>query len=106
MSLLSKLKNLLKRATEAEKVLAKMTPEAKAAAVETFGDVLAFVAAADAAGAEKGLNFTLDSTVIALAQKLYQDAKSDVVEAKALFDALGISVKAPAAAAPAASKAA
>ena len=98
--LLSKISDLFQRASAAEKVLRQMTPEARTAAVETFGDVLAFVAAADAAGAEKGLNFTLDASVIALAQKLYQDAKSDITEAKALFDALGIAVKAPVAPAP------
>ncbi len=98
--LLSKISDLFKKASAAEKVLQQMTPEARIAAVQTFGDVLAFVAAADAAGAEKGLNFTLDASVIALAQKLYNDAKSDISEAKALFDALGIAVNSPVAPAP------
>ena len=99
-NLITKIEDLFKRASQAEKVLREMTPEAKAAAVQTFGDVLAFVAAADAAGAASGANFTLDASVIALAQKLYNDAKSDVAEAKKLFAALGVAVNLPAAPAP------
>jgi len=89
----------LTRASEVEQALSAMTPEAKAAALETFSDVLAFVAAVDAAVEAKGTNFALDGKVLAYAKELYDDAKRDVAEAKKIFAALGIDVPAEKAAA-------
>ncbi len=73
-----------------------MTPEAKAAMVKTLQDVLAFVAACEAAGLARGSNFALDAAVLATAQQLYRDAVLDIDSAKKVFAALGVSIPAPA----------
>jgi len=72
-----------------------MTPEAKAAMVKTFGDVLTFVATAEAAAASEGTNFALDGAVYAAAKQLYSDAVLDVASAKKVFAALGVAVPVP-----------
>ncbi len=83
----------------------QLTPEAKAAALKTFQDVLAFVAAAEAAAVTQGANFAIDASVLAAVKQLYADAVLDIDSAKKVFAALGVSLT-PAASAPALPKAA
>ena len=73
-----------------DKLYHALTPEAKAAALKTFADVLEFVAVFQAASAEKGTNFVLDENVVAVARKLYTDAALDIQTAKQVFAALSL----------------
>ena len=77
---------------ELDKAYHAMTPEAKAAMVKTFQDLLAFIAAASAAGAARGTSLPLDSAVLATAETLYADAVLDIDAAKKVFAALGVNV--------------
>lgn len=79
-----------------DEIYRDLTPEAKAAALKTFQDVLTFVAAAEAAAAAQGENFVLDGAVLATARQLYADAVLDIDSAKKVFAALGVSLAAPA----------
>lgn len=72
-----------------------LTPEAKAAAVVTLKDVLAFVAACAAAAAAQGKDFVLDDVVLQAAKQLYADAVEDVATAKQVFAVLGVKLPAP-----------
>ena len=75
---------------KADEIYHSLTPEAKAAALKTFADVLRFVAALEAAKAVNGTNFVLDENVVAIARELYEDALVDEKAAAGIFHALGI----------------
>jgi hypothetical protein len=94
-TVLTKVGHVFSAIADADKVFRQFSPEAKEAALRTFSDVLAFVAAAEAAGVEKGANFTLDAAVLASAKQLYTDAVSDIQTARQVFDALGVGLPAP-----------
>ena len=79
-------------AVQDEKILAKMTPEAKAIAVKIFTDLTVLVADGTITVADKGSNLAIDAKVIADIQSLYLDAKSGVSTAKAMFEALNINL--------------
>jgi hypothetical protein len=75
-----------------DEIYNSLPPESKAAAMKTFQDLLAFVAAAAAAGAVRGTSLPLDSAVLAAAEQLYSDALQDIDSAKKVFAALGVSL--------------
>lgn len=71
-----------------------LTPEAKAAALKTFADVLRFVVAVKAAQDAGGTNFVLDEAVVSIARELYTDAELDIQTAQAVFQAFDIQLPA------------
>ena len=84
--------HVLEVAVQDEKIIEKLTPEAKKIMVKIFADIASLVADGTITVAEKGTNIMVDAKVISDIQQLYMDAKNDVPAVKAMFDALSIKI--------------